>query len=487
MSGEITVVGLGAGGIQQLTLGAYELLSEGGEIFLRTKDHPIVDWFNQKGISYQTFDEVYEQKPQFDEVYATICERLLQSAKQANVIYAVPGHPMVAEKTVQLLKEKADNGEIQLRIAGGQSFLDQLFISLGLDPIEGFQLLDGTDLQFRQLNPELHTVVTQVYDRLVASDVKLTLMEIYPDDYPVWVCHKLGFQQGEESSRVPLYELDHQVSFGNFSLVYIPKAEEPVKMYRSFSTLREIIRILRSPNGCPWDRQQTHKSLRKYIIEETYEVLEAIDEEDQEALCEELGDVLLQILLHSQIAEDEGDFTLTDVIEGIGEKMVRRHPHVFKSSTVGSVEDVLTNWQEIKKQEKLKKGKPKPTSILADIPKPLPALMKAVKLQKKAAQVGFDWHKIEDIYAKVEEEISEMKEATDDERVNEIGDVLFAVVNVARFLKIDPEEALSRTNVKFKQRFGYIERQLQETNRTFQDTTIDEMEQWWQESKKIKN
>jgi tetrapyrrole methylase family protein/MazG family protein len=487
MSRQITVIGLGAGDIQQLTLGAYKLLTGGRAVFLRTKDHPIANWLNEQNIEYKTFDDLYEQKERFDEVYTSICQKLIQSAEKADVIYAVPGHPMVAEKTVQLLKEKANEGEIALEIVGGQSFLDQLFVSFGLDPIEGFQLLDGCDLQYRQLNPEIHTVITQVYDRLVASDVKLTLMEMYPDDYPVWVCHKLGFKEGQEILRVPLYELDHQTSFGNFSFVYIPKAEESITMYRSFSTLREIIKTLRSPEGCPWDREQTHKSLKKYLIEETYEVLEAIDEEDQEALCEELGDVLLQIMLHSQIAEDEGDFTVTDVIEAIGEKMVRRHPHVFKSSAVESVEEVLTNWQEIKKQEKEEKGKPVSTSILSDIPKPLPALMKAVKLQKKAAQVGFDWKKVEEIYDKVEEEIGEMKEATGEEKINEIGDVLFAVVNVARFLKIDPEEALSRTNLKFKERFEYIEQQLNDTNKTFQDTTIEEMEQWWQQSKKIKN
>jgi tetrapyrrole methylase family protein/MazG family protein len=485
MTNRITVVGLGAGDLGQLTMEAYDLLMSARGIYFRTKDHPMADKLTEKGVSFTSFDPIYERHEQFEQVYEAISQELVKSAANQDVVYAVPGHPMVAEKTVQLLREKADAGEIELRIIGGQSFLDQMFVSLGLDPVDGFQLLDGTDLFPDQLSSGTHIVVTQVYDSLTASEVKLSLMELFPDDYSVYVCHKLGFKEGEQIKKVPLYELDHDPDFGNYSLVYVPKATDPLSIKRSFLAFRNVIRILRSPEGCPWDREQTHISLKKYLLEEAYEVLEAIDDGDPDALCEELGDLLLQVLLHSQIAEEASYFNVMDVIQGVGEKMIRRHPHVFQANPVDTVEEVMSNWQEIKQAEKAEKGISESTSVLAGIPKPLPALMKAVKLQKKAAQVGFDWNQVEEIYDKVEEELTEMKQAQGEEQIDELGDLLFSVVNVARFLKIDPEEALTRTNSKFIKRFEYIEKRLKEEKQSFQNTSIDQMEQWWTEAKLI--
>lgn len=483
MTKHITVVGLGAGDLGQLTMEAYDLLMGGQPIYLRTVDHPITDKLKEKGLPFKSFDSIYEQYGQFDQVYPAICRELVENAQKQDIVYAVPGHPMVAEKTVQLLREKADAGEVTLRIIGGQSFLDQLFVSLGLDPVEGFQLLDGTDLSSDNLSPNSHNVITQVYDSLTASEVKLSLMELFPDDYNVYVCHKLGFRVGEQIKKVSLYELDHDPDFGNYSLVYAPKVEDPLSIQRSFPSFRNVIRILRSPEGCPWDREQTHVSLKKYLLEEAYELLEAIDDRDPDALCEELGDLLLQVLLHSQIAEEGGYFNVMDVIQGVGEKMIRRHPHVFEANPVDTVEEVMSNWQEIKAAEKAEKGEGRQASILSGIPKPLPALMKAVKLQKKAAQVGFDWTNVEEIYDKVEEELDEMKLAQGDDQIAELGDLLFSVVNVARFLKIDPEEALTRTNSKFIKRFEYIEKRLAEEGRSFENTSVEQMEQWWQEAK----
>jgi tetrapyrrole methylase family protein/MazG family protein len=244
------------------------------------------------------------------------------------------------------------------------------------------------------------------------------------------------------------------------------------------------MRTLRSPNGCVWDIEQTHKSLRRYIIEEVYEVIEAIELEDKNLLCEELGDLLLQIVFHARMAEEAGDFSMQDVIDGITEKMIRRHPHVFGDISVKDSGEVLLNWEAIKREEKKAERK----SLLDGVPNGLPALLRADKLQGKAAKAGFDWDDIAPVWDKLDEEIAELKEAaaTGDKSAieGELGDVLFSVVNLARFLKIDGELALNLTNRKFKERFSYVEKKVQESGRPWQSYTLDELDNYWNEAKR---
>ena len=484
MAGKIRIVGLGAGTLEQLPLGVYQLLKQAPLVYVRTAQHPVVAQLQAEGVAFASFDRLYEQSATFAQVYAQIVEELLQAAQAGDIVYAVPGHPMVAEQTVQLLRQRSQQESIELEIVGGQSFLDPLFARLGVDPSEGFVLLDGTNLQPAQLNPALHTVIVQVYDRFIASEVKLTLMEVFPDEYPVTIVTAVGVNGNEQVLTVPLYELDRTAQFGNLSLVYVAPAADETIRYRQFSYLKEIVAILRSPAGCPWDREQTHRSIRKNLLEETYEVLETIDDDDPEAMCEELGDLLLQIMLHAQMAAEDGYFTVDDVIAGLNAKLVRRHPHVFKGEQAENAEQALANWQEIKAAEKAEKGSdPAAQSQLAGIPRDLPALLYAYKLQKKAAAVGFDWEDLADVYRKIEEEYRELRQAPPEEQAGELGDLLFAVVNLARFLKIDPEEALALTNRKFMARFRYIEEKLREGNRTFADTSLAEMDKWWEEAK----
>jgi tetrapyrrole methylase family protein/MazG family protein len=481
------VVGLGAGDLDQLPYGIYRTLKQAQHLYLRTQEHPVVAQLSVENIAFASFDEIYEQHESFEEVYADIVEKLFVSAQQhGEIVYAVPGHPLVAERTVQLLLEQGPDRGVQIEIGGGQSFIDPLFARLKIDPIEGFSLLDGTALKTDQVSPGLHTIIAQVYDVFVASDVKLTLMEVLPDDFLVTVATAVGVAGQERIETVPLYELDRLDHFGNLSLVYVPPARDERISYRQFSYLKDIVAILRSPDGCPWDREQTHQSIRKNLIEETYEVLETIDDEDSDAMCEELGDLLMQIMLHSQIASEDGYFTVDDVVATLNEKLVRRHPHVFGEKSANDSEEALANWQEIKAQEKAAKGIDTTIqSKLAGIPRDLPALMYAYKLQKKAAQVGFDWDDVADVYGKVEEEYRELREATEEERAGELGDLLFAVVNLARFMGLDPEEALALTNNKFKQRFSYIEDKLREAGKSFDDTDLKEMDQWWEEAKQL--
>ncbi|MGN7170222.1 nucleoside triphosphate pyrophosphohydrolase [Paenibacillus cellulositrophicus] len=493
MSAVLKVVGLGSGNPDRLTMGIVKTLQQASQIYVRTKEHPVMSMLEELKLEVSSFDHIYEAHDSFPEVYASIADRLLELAsagdEQSVIVYAVPGHPMVAESTVQLLREHCPQKGISLEILGGESFLDETFIHLGFDPIEGFQLLDSTGIRSSMLQPQLHTVIGQVYDEFTASEVKLCLMELYPDDYQVVVGHSLGVEGEEQVLQVPLFELDRVEGYGNLSLVYVPRSDDESLRQRTFARLHEIVGILRSPEGCPWDREQTHASIRKNLIEETYEVLETIDDDDPEHMQEELGDLLLQIMLHSQMEEEEGTFSVFDVIQGLNDKLIFRHPHVFGENKAKDAEAALQNWDAMKAEEKRRKGiEPEKASALDGIPRDLPALMKAYKLQKKASKVGFDWDSIEGVFDKIEEELGELRQAVAegqsvDEQVGELGDLLFAAANAARFLDADPEEALSRTNRKFVSRFRYIEDVLHAEGKTLQEASLDEMETIWQRAK----
>jgi tetrapyrrole methylase family protein / MazG family protein len=478
----ILVLGLGAGDLEQIPFGVYKKLTGKQTVFLRTKEHPVIAQLEQEGASFLSFDHVYEKHSEFPAVYEEICETLLAEAAASSVVYAVPGHPLVAEKSVQLLLERGPRQGIEIEIGGGQSFIDAIFQAIKVDPIDGFQLLDGTALSKDQLVISSHMIIGQVYDRLVASDVKLTLMEKLPDEYEVAIVTAAGSSE-EKIAWVPLYELDRETEVNNLTSVYVPPVGSEQVLYREFSTLRRIIADLRGPNGCPWDKKQTHMSLKKYLIEEAYELIEAINNEDIDHMVEELGDVLLQVMLHAQIGEDDGYFSIEDVISGISEKMVRRHPHVFGDIVAEDEEAVLKNWQEIKQQEK----GTMPASLLEGAGKGLPHLLKAAELQKEAAKTGFDWPDIKPVIEKVKEELAEFEEALSgkkrEEQEQEFGDILFALVNVARHYGIDPEEALFRTNQKFTRRFAYIEQKVAESGRPFTDFTLEDLDSFWEEAK----
>jgi tetrapyrrole methylase family protein/MazG family protein len=485
MAKQITIVGLGAGDLNQMPFGVYQLITNTEHLFLRTKDHPIIKELNSE-ISFEAFDSIYEENEDFSDVYRKITETLLEKAADVNIVYAVPGHPLVAEKTVQLLLTEGREKGYTIVVQGGQSFLDSTFQALEIDPIEGFQLVDALTFKSEQLQLKGHVIITQVYDQMVASEVKLTLMEQLPDDYKVIIVTAAGSSQ-QLIKEVALYELDRETSVNNLTSVYIPPVKNEDMLNHQFTALREIIAQLRGLNGCPWDKEQTHHSLKRYLIEECYELLEAIEEEDIDHMIEELGDVLLQVVLHAQIGEDEGMFSIDDVIKGISDKMVRRHPHVFGEISVQDTEEVLSNWDEIKRKEKDSNDK---KSILDSVSTALPALSKAFHLQKKAAKVGFDWPTIEGTWEKVKEEIKEFEDelvAGKDERLlmKEFGDVIFALVNVGRHYKIEPEEALSSTNKKFYDRFRYIEKKAAESQKELQNMSLEEMDGYWNEAKKI--
>jgi len=564
----ITIIGLGAGAPGDITLGAWEALKTAPRILLRTGKHPVVEWLRRKGISFSTFDHFYVEVDDFQEVYRRIAEAVICAARRGPVLYAVPGHPLVAEESVRLIAGMAVREGLEVRFLPAVSFLGALFSALRLDPGTGLQVVDGLRLEEGLPLPTRPAVVMQVYSRLVASDIKLSLLEIYPPGHPVTVVRGAGIPAGERVETVPLCELDRLAWFDHLTSLYVPRIEEGksevgswkegegdgrgardvrgetlgtgsgkrketvvegqvfgdgedldepedvevIQVYEGkdsvcndeynigdgpggyscdgvcrfpLDPLVDVLARLRGEDGCPWDREQDHRTLRPYLIEEAYEVLEALDEEDMHKICEELGDLLLQIVFHAQIAAENLHFDMNDIVAGITKKMIRRHPHVFGSVTVKDSSEVLLNWEKIKSKER--KGS-SPESLLSGVSCSLPALMRAVKLQEKAAGVGFDWPDYRGALEKTREELEELEaviSSEDQMRVErELGDLLFSVVNLARLLGVEPETALSETSVKFIRRFGYVEKMVRLAGRSFSQCTLAELDDWWEEAKK---
>lgn len=478
----ITLLGLGPGDPQQLTRAAWETLSVADEVWLRTRQHPTVSGLPSK-VEIHSFDDLYEDGESFDEVYASITQKVLDlGRRQQGVIYAVPGHPLVAESTSPEIARLAREEGLTLRIVEGISFLEPTFSALSLDPYPRLALCDALTLgsaHVPSFAPNSPVLIAQIYSRLVASEVKSTLNAIYPDEHRVRLVHAAGTKD-QLVEDLALYEVDRSEHLGLLTSLYVP----PLNEGASFEALQEIVAHLRAPDGCPWDREQTHESLRKNLLEETYEAVAAMDSNDFDGMREEYGDLLLQVVLNSQIANEEGEFTVNDVMKGIHDKLIRRHPHVFGDVKVNGVGDVLQNWEKLKETERRENGK-REKGLLDGIPLALPALNQAQEYQDRAARVGFDWPEIEGVLDKIGEEIQEFKEAGDEGQLSdELGDLFFALVNLARWKKIDAESALRGANMKFKNRFGFIETSAKGQGRELSELSLDEMEAFWQEAKK---
>ena len=352
MGHTITVVGLGNYDLEDLPLGIYRFLTQQPHAYARTLDHPVIKSL-QDELHFESFDHIYEANEAFDDVYQQIVDTLIEKAQTEDVVYAVPGHPRVAETTTaKLLEYNATHDDIDVKVLGGKSFIDDVFAAIGEDPNDGFTLLDGTALAENALNIRTHTLITQVYSAMVAADIKITLMERYPDDFLVSIVTG-AHSTGASVLRVPLYELDHhEEAFNNLTSVFVPKVTDEEAMYQDFDFAVQIIdRLVDDEKGCPWDRIQTHDSLKRYLIEESFELFEAIDNGDDWHMIEELGDILLQVLLHASIGKKEGYIDIKEIIESLTAKMIRRHPHIFGEENAESVEDLNEIWKTAKSKE----------------------------------------------------------------------------------------------------------------------------------------
>lgn len=481
LGADLTIVGLGPGSPELVSRSAWESLTSSKVVYFRTGQHPVFNALPPH-VKLNTFDHLYEEIDDFDGVYTSIVNKIIEEVRgNPPVVYAVPGDPTVGEATVSALLRLASVENLTVRVLHGISFIEPCLGLLGIDALDGLSIYDALEIAGRHhppFPPDTPALVGQLYSKLVAADVKLALLNQYPPEHPTSLLHMAGTDEGWRED-LPLAEIDHSKSIGYMTTLFLP--ELPVES--AFENFQETVAHLRAPDGCPWDIQQTHQSLRNHLMEEAYEALQALDTEDMGALQEELGDLLLQIVLHAQIATDEGFFTTSDVIASIQSKIIRRHPHVFTDLDIENVDQVLLNWEALKEAERENDGADK--GILDGVPIDLPALTQAEEIQARVARVGFDWPHIDGVLEKLEEELAEVQEAIEDEHVgSEVGDLLFAVVNYARWRGVDPEAALREANRRFRRRFTDVEKQARVAKRKLSDLTIDELEEFWQAAKK---
>jgi len=484
---DLTIVGLGPAGLALLSTETREVLEGGGTLIVRTERHPAAQELLAQGRVFTSLDELYRRTRSFEKLYPKLAEAVFRSARAQPVIYAVPGHPLLGEESVRLLLKLAREAGLTVRVLAAMSFVDVVapaLASSGETPdLTQWQVADGAILDRVWWDPAKPTLIFQIDSAVAASRVKLALLEEYPESFSVTVVRHAGEPGAESVLRVPLFQMDRPEAgdYDHLTTLYVPalSTDERRPGFREFV---DVVARLRGPDGCPWDRQQTYQSLRRYVLEEAYEVLEAIDSEDPAKLSEELGDLMLQVLLLSQIGSEEGYFDLRDVMAGIVEKLIRRHPHVFGDVTVENADEVNRNWEAIKRQEM-----PERTSVLDGVPRELPALMKALAVSKRVVKVGFEWPTLDAVLDKLDEEVAELKAelpGRDTERLRgEIGDLLFTVVNVARWLKIDPEEALRGMIDRFGSRFREVERLAAESGTPLTELGIEALERFWQQAK----
>lgn len=353
---KITVIGLGSGSLDSISLGAYKKLHGAQHIYFRTKNHPMVQDLLEEGVLFTAFDPYYDEAENFETTYQRILEELLSAVREfGEIVYAVPGHPRVAETTVDLLlsSDPVASGSVQVDIISSNSFLDDLFVFLDVDPVKnGFVFLDALKFEPTILLSKADFIFTQVYSKMVASDLKLRLLDFLGDETRVVLFKAAGIKDLETKVELPLYELDWtDFEFDHLTSLYIPFSKDQ-KRFHTLYELIDIIQTLRGDEGCPWDKKQTPKSIMVNLLEEVQELQEAIDNDDVDNTIEELGDVLMLLTMQAQFGSEEEFFNMHDVIDGIVKKMIFRHPHIFGNEKVSSLEEANLLWERQKKQEK---------------------------------------------------------------------------------------------------------------------------------------
>ena len=482
MTARVVIVGLGPGPRNTVTQATLEAIERIDVQFVRTKRHPTADLMPRA----TSFDSLYDTLPTFEDVYREITEAVVAAALQhGEVLYAVPGSPLILESSVAQLR--ADS-RVEVHVLPALSFLDLAWEALGIDPVNaGVRLIDGHRFATEASGERGPLLVAQVHADWVLSDVKLS-HESANGNEPVVLLHHLGLPD-QRVEHTTWQELDRVLPADHLTTLYIAQMAEPVS--GELAQLHQLARTLREQ--CPWDREQTHDSLIKHLIEETYEVvdaIEALDADDpatDEAFIEELGDLLYQVEFHATIAEQQGRFSMADVARSIHDKLVRRHPHVFGDVVANSANDVVQTWDEVKRAEK--KSVDGAASTFTGVAKSGPSLQYATKIQKRAADVGFDWPNADGAFEKIIEESAEIRQAvalnSDPESVRmELGDLLFSVVNLSRHLGHDAEQALRGASDKFRHRFEKVEQLALSRGIDLTNAPLEQLDALWDEVKK---
>ncbi len=494
----LTIVGLGPGSWKLLTLEAADMLRSAPEIYVRSSGHPAISAIASHlgDTVIHGFDQVQASSGTLPGASDAIAGRLADLARRPQgVVYGVPGSPALGDRSVPLVLEMLGS-EVPVTMVAGLGYVEEVLHTAGIADPGWIDVLDATEIDllsradalgkvdevsarvpWRAPLPTVPLIVTSVGTADIAASVGRWLARFYPESHPVLVVPGTGSQD------------THSVTLGRLATVvgeclFIPALSEADNV-RTFSGLMNLTRTLRAPGGCPWDREQTHASLKPHLLDEAYEVVDALDSGDPAELCEELGDLLFQVAIHSQVADEMGEFTIEDVIGGIVTKLIGRHPHVFGDLQLESAQDVLHAWEALKQKQK-----PKRLSVLEQIPRGMPALPQSNLIQKRAANVGFEWPDLGSVIAKVEEELAELRQEIDrgasrDLEREEFGDILFALVSVARHLRIDPEEALRLANRKFAARFQYVESRAAANGVSLRELSAEQLDGYWNEAKAL--
>jgi tetrapyrrole methylase family protein/MazG family protein len=467
----VTIVGLGPGDPNLLTIEARGVLAAAPEIHTPKARHPAL------AVLPPSTAVIAVEAPSA----ALVQELLALGRRPQGVVYAVPGHPLVGDAAAAALIDACRREGLPCRVVAGVSLLETACEALGIDAVAaGVQLVDPLD---PHPDPGRPALLAPLPGAAHLPTLRDALLALYPPDHAAVIVSTAASPPmrrelplaaladaapPDEPARLP----DGQ------ACLYLP-ALPPERNLRTFDGLEAIVHRLRAPGGCPWDRAQTHESLKRFLLEEAYETLAALDEGDPAKLREELGDLLLQVLLHTEIASESEEFRLADVVESIGRKLIRRHPHVFGDVRVETPEQVVDNWEAIKRDER---AGDRP--LLADVPAAMPALAHSQALQSRASSVGFQWPDVERVLEKLVEELEELSKVEDAaERRDEMGDVLFVLTSVAQRLGVDAEEALRLAARKFRERFTRMEALAQERGRDLMQLSLSEMEALWQEAK----
>ena len=466
---KITVVSLGPDSPEFLTLGAAEALLDAQAVLLRTGWHGVAAWLEKNRVQYRTLDALYDEADDFDELAQSAADEIVRFFEETpKGVYGVPD-PACDETVAELVRRGAE-----LKVLAGvtqASHARVQALEAGFPGDEGALSIPAADLRVQDINPSLPLVLTELDSKLAAGDLKLRLMEVYDAEMEVLL-------SGE---RIALEDLDRQADerYDHLTSVFLPASPLSARTRYTFGDLLDIMaRLRRRGDGCPWDTQQTHESLRQYMLEEAHEVVAAINEGEPDRVADELGDVMLQVVFHSRIAEEHAEFTIADVTTAICGKMIHRHRHIFGDSSCATAEDVVQSWEQIKKEEK---GLRSTSEAMRDVPASLPALMRASKVQNKAHQVGFDWDDPRLALDKISEENGEVREELDAgcDPEEEFGDLLFAAAHAARLCGVQPELALDRAVEKYISRFEYMEQAAKKDGKSLAEMTLSEMEPYW--------
>ena len=469
---QITVVSLGPGSPDLLTLGALKTLQAADRVLLRTNRHGVVSLLQEEGIAFSSLDHLHEGCEDFDNFIQAAVREVMAQAASHDLVYAVAD--ATGDETVRALKDAA--GDALRLLPGLPLAAPMLGAALPRFPV---MLSCAVDLQVT--NAQQPLCVVELDSAILAGEVKLKLLERYGEDARV-----AFFPPTEEEVRsiveIPLTELDRQPRYDHTCGFVVFPQSLTVRSRFDPEDLLAIMRRLRSPEGCPWDREQTHQSLAKYLVEEANEAACALLEADWDGAAEELGDVFLQLAFHAVVGEERGTFTWADMLQAICEKLIRRHPHVFGENKLDSPQAVLAQWDEIKQQEKNQR---EPGLRMLDVPRGMAPLMRAEKVQQLAAKAGFDWDHVLDALPKVHEEAEELKKAliSGEGAVEELGDLFFSCINVARLIDVSADQAIHFTTEKFIRRYIWMEKAIKNDGKDWNLLTINEIGVYWERSK----